>query len=186
VRPIAEVDVDDRDEATTGGMLVPARQRVHDRGAQRVFARRPRAAATDRLLEGDAVEFDAAADGDIVDGNAGILAEQIVGALGDGDVLAHGGEDRLRRVVALGFGEPGEAELHVVGQDLEGADIEELCRLLDDAHVDVEGHRCMPHLRTVAFSRLRKMTLSTKRPMMMTVKSPAKTFAVSSSLRFSK
>ena len=39
---------------------------------------------------------------------------------------------------------------------------------------------CMPQRRIVAFSRPRKITLSTTSPMMMTVNSPANTDAVSS------
>ena len=35
------------------------------------------AASADRLLQRDAVELDATADGDVVDGNAGILAQQV-------------------------------------------------------------------------------------------------------------
>ncbi len=44
----------------------------------------------------------------------------------------------------------------------------------------------MPHLRTVWVSIVRKITLSTSRPMMITVVRPAKTLAVSSCWRFSK
>jgi hypothetical protein len=39
---------------------------------------------------------------------------------------------------------------------------------------------CMPHLRTVLASIERKIRFSTRRPIMMTVKSPAKTDGISS------
>src|SRR6185437_4202063 len=95
-------------------------------------------------------------------------------------------QDGARGGVALALRQLGEAELDVVGKDFERADIEELGRLLDDVEIDDEGHRCMPHLRTVWISMVRKMTLSTRRPMMITVVRPAKTLATSSWLRFSK
>ena len=51
-----------------------------------MLARRALAAAADRLLQRDAVDLDAAADRDVVDRDAGVLAQQVVGALGDLDV----------------------------------------------------------------------------------------------------
>src|SRR6266540_1216830 len=45
---------------------------------------------------------------------------------------------------------------------------------------EIEAQLCMPQRRTVAFSSERKITLSTTRPMMMTVNNPANTAAVSS------
>ena len=60
-----------------------------------------RAAAADRLLHGDAVELDVAADGDVVDRDAGVLAQDVLGALGDRDVLDHGAEDGAAGRVGL-------------------------------------------------------------------------------------
>ncbi len=51
-----------------------------------------RAAAADRLLHRDAVEFDVLADDDVVDRDAGVLAKQILPPLGHRDVLDHGAE----------------------------------------------------------------------------------------------
>ncbi len=110
---------------------------------------RARAAAADRRLERHAVELDMTTDDNVVDRNSGVLAEQIVGPLGDHDVLAHRRKDGACGRVAFALHQLGKAELDVVGQDLERADIEELCRLLDEFEIDAEGHRCMPHLRTV-------------------------------------
>ena len=63
--------------------------------------RRALAAAADRFLHRRAVEFDIAADGDVVDRDAGVLAQQVLGALGDRDVLHHGAEDG--RAGGVGF-----------------------------------------------------------------------------------
>ena len=176
VRPVGEIDVDHRHAGAAGTVLVDARHRMHDRGAQRMLARGALDAAADRGLERHAVHVDVAADDDVVDRDAGVLAEQVVGALGHRDVLDHRREDRLGGAVALAGVEPLEALLDVVRQHLQRADIEELGRLLDRVRVDMElvgvvagtAHRCMPHLRTVCVSMVRKTTLSTSRPMMMT------------------
>ena len=45
---------------------------------------------------------------------------------------------------------------------------------------------CMPHLRMVRCSMVRKMTFSTKSPIRITVNRPAKTFGISSRFLFSK
>jgi hypothetical protein len=42
------------------------------------------------------------------------------------------------------------------------------------------AYRCMPHLRAVWVSTVRKATLSMSRPMMITIMRPANTYAVSS------
>ncbi len=146
---VVEIDIDDRDKAAAGGLLVLAGDRMDDGRAQRMLLRRAHAAAADRRLERRAVELDVATDDDVVDRNAGVLAEQVVGALGDHDVLAHRRQDGAGGGVALALRQFGEAELDVVGQDLERPDIEQLRGFLDDVQIDVEGHRCIPHLRTV-------------------------------------
>ena len=50
LRVVAEVDVDRRHAGPARGVLVLARDRMHDRGAQRMLARRALAAAADRAL----------------------------------------------------------------------------------------------------------------------------------------
>src|SRR5262249_31196960 len=50
----------------------------------------------------------------------------------------------------------------------------------------VLAHRCIPHLCTVLLSMFRKIRFSTAKPIKITVKSPANTFAVSSRFLFSK
>src|SRR5438067_13761102 len=95
------------------------------------------AAAPDRLLEREAVDFDAAPDPDVVDRDAGVLAEQIVGVLGHRDVADHGAEHALGAGIALARGERIEALLHIGRQQLEGADVELFCRFLDLLQIDL-------------------------------------------------
>jgi acetyl-CoA acetyltransferase len=76
---------------------------MHDRRSQRMLARRPFASFRDRLLELVAVDLDAAADGHVVDRNARVLAQQVVGVFGDLDVPDHGAEYRLAGGVGLAF-----------------------------------------------------------------------------------
>ena len=90
------VDMDHRHADAARRVLVLARQRMHDRRAQRVFARRTLAAAADRMLHRRAVDLDVATDGDVVNGNARILAEQVVGCFRDRDVADHRREHALR------------------------------------------------------------------------------------------
>ena len=77
-------------------------------GYSRVARSQPRRSA---CFERVAVDLDAAADPDVVDRHAGVLAEQVVGLLGDADVGHHGREHR--RAVRAGFGllQPAEAAL---------------------------------------------------------------------------
>ena len=67
-------------------------------GCSRVARSQPRRIA---CLHRHAVEFDVAPDDDVVDRNAGVLAQQVVGALGDRDVLDHGAEHGAARRVGL-------------------------------------------------------------------------------------
>src|SRR5690242_8422269 len=93
----------------------------------------------DRFLQRDAVDLDAAADPDVVDRDAGVLAEQVVGVLGDRDVADHRAEHALRAGVAFPRRERVEAPLHVGRQLLERPDVELLRRLLDLREVDFHG-----------------------------------------------
>src|SRR6185503_5280951 len=105
-------------------------------GAKRVLARRAGAAAPDGVLDPDPVDLDAASDPHVVDRDAGVLAEEVVGVLGDRDVADHGAEHALRARVGLAPRERVEALLHVGGQQLERADVELLRRLLDLVQID--------------------------------------------------
>src|SRR6185369_840396 len=83
-----------------------------------------------------AVDLDAAPDPHVVDRDAGVLAQQIVGVLGDRDVADHGAEHALRARVGLAPREGVEALLHVGRQPLERPDVELLRRLLDLVQID--------------------------------------------------
>ena len=74
------------------------------------------AAAADRLFHGGAIELHVAPDDDVVDRDPGVLAEQVLGAFGDGNVLDHGAEYRLAGRVGLLHQQALEALLDVVRQ----------------------------------------------------------------------
>ena len=141
---VVEIDMDDRHAGAARGLLVLARDRMHHRGAQRMLLGGALAAAADRFLHRRAVELDVAADGDVVDRNAGVLAEQVLGALGDRDVLDHGAEDGLAGGVGFLTQQPLEALLDIARQQLERADIERLAELLD--FLDIELHGVCPKI----------------------------------------
>ena len=90
-----------------------------------------RAAAADGFLHRHAVDLDVAADGDVVDRDAGVLAEDILGALGDRDVLDHGAEDGAAGRVGLAADEALETLLDVARQHFERADIKRPGDFLD-------------------------------------------------------
>ena len=101
-----------------------------------MLARRALAAAPDGFLEREAVDFDAAADPDVVDRDAGVLAEQVVVALGDRDVADHGAEHALRAGVALVGCQRLEALLDIGRQHFQRPDVELLGRFLDLPQID--------------------------------------------------
>jgi len=135
------VDVNHRHADATGRVLVLARQRMNDRRAQRMLAGRALAALADRGLQRRAVavaELDAPPDRDVVDRDAGILAEQVVGRFGDGDVADHRAQNVLRRRRGLARGQRGEALLDVGRQDLQRPDVEFLGDVFDEARIDAK------------------------------------------------
>ncbi len=119
-----------------------------------MLVRRALAAAADRFLERHAVDLDAAADPDVVDRDAGVLAQKIVGGLGDRDVADHGAEHALRAGVALLLREAREALLDVRRQLLQRPDVELLCRLLDLSQFDLHLTSILRSLTTLAQSWL--------------------------------
>ena len=103
-----------------------ARERMHDRRAQRMLARRALAArgGSPPSVAGPSTSTLRPID-DVVDRHAGVLAEQVVGALGDRDVGDHRAEHALRRARAVSLAaQRVEAGLDVRRQDLERADVE--------------------------------------------------------------
>ena len=110
---------------------------MHDRGAQRIFVRGALAAGADRALQPGAVELDVAPDHDVVDRNAGVLAKDVLGALGDRDVLDHGVEDGASGRVGFGahqFLEPG---LDVGGQDFQRLHIKRFADFFDFSQIEL-------------------------------------------------
>src|SRR5438067_10143453 len=101
-----------------------------------MLARRTLAAAADRVLERHTVDFDAAADPDVIDRDAGVLAEEIVGVLRDGDVADHRAEHALRAGVGLLLGQALEALLDIGRQLLKRSYVELLRRLLHLSQID--------------------------------------------------
>src|SRR5665213_922346 len=130
--------MDNRNAGATGSLLVLARHRMHHRRAQRMLLGGALAAAAMKEAIRRAVEFDMTADGDVVDRNAGVLAEQVLGALGNRNIFYHGAENGLAGGVGFFHQQPLEALLDVVRQQLERADIERFAELLD--LFDIELH----------------------------------------------
>src|SRR5438309_8644185 len=111
-----------------------------------MLARGALAAAPDRFLEREAVDLDAAPDPDVVDRDAGVLAEEIVRVLGHGDIADHRAEHALRAGIGLVAREPLEALLDVGRQLLQRPDVELLGCLLDPLQIDL-------HLTSILRSR---------------------------------
>src|SRR6267378_2456649 len=147
-----KIDVDDRHAAAAGGLLVHARGGMHDRRAERVFARRALAAAPDGLLQRDAVHLDPASDPHVVDRDPGVLAQEVVGVLGNSDVADHGAERAPRAGVGLAFRERVEALLDIGREQLQCPDVELLRRLLDLSQVDLHLTWMFRSLTTLAQS----------------------------------
>jgi hypothetical protein len=137
---IGEIDVDYRHADAARRVLVLARQRMHDRRAQRIFAGRAFATLADRSLQRRTIDVDTAADGHVIDRDAGVLAQQIIGALGDRDVLDHRAKHRLGRSAGLARRERIEAALDIRRQFLQRANVELFCRCLDFFRCDSHGH----------------------------------------------
>ena len=105
---------------------------------------RTRAAANDRSFQVDAVDAHVAADGDVVDRHAGVLAREVVGAFGHRNVPDHRAEDRLCPRIGLRARKTIEPLLDILGQDLQRADVEILGRFLDELEIDVHPGAAFP------------------------------------------
>src|SRR6185503_11131596 len=84
-----KIDMNDRHAAARRILFVDPGGRMHDRGTERILARRARAAAPDRLLQPEPVHLDAAAYRHVVDRYSCVLAQKAGMVLGHGDVLDH-------------------------------------------------------------------------------------------------
>src|SRR5438105_4872475 len=119
-----------------------------------MLARRARAAAADRFLQLQTIHLDAAADPYVVHRDARVLAQEVVGALGDGDIADHRAEHALRSGVGLPRRERLEAALHVRRQLFQRPDVELLRRLLDRFQIDLHFTSILRSFTTFAQSRL--------------------------------
>src|SRR5688572_7172458 len=149
-----KIDVDHRHAAPGRVLLVHPRGRMHDRGAERVFLCRARAPAPDGVLQPRAVYLHAAPDPDVVDRDAGVLAQQVVGVLGYGDVAHHGAKHSLGAGVGLGGDEPVEAVLDIRRELLQSADVQLLRGLLDLCKIDLHFTSILRSFTTRAQSAL--------------------------------
>ena len=104
-----------------------------------MLARCALATRYDRLLELETIDLDAAADHNVINRNAGVLTQQIVGVLGDFDVPDHGAENCLAGGVGFVSVEALEALLDVGRQHLQRADVELLARFLDLLQIHFHG-----------------------------------------------
>ena len=131
-----EVPVDDRHAVADVGAGVLARQRVDGVRAQRVLDGRALGAVAQRLVDPRGVEREALADAAVVDGDAGVLADEVDALLCDLDVL----EDRVEHALA------GRMRLATGGV---GERVAEVLRdVLQRPHVEV-GRRVLDHLLEV-------------------------------------
>src|SRR5581483_10416736 len=74
---------------------VLARDRVDGVRPERMLERRARGAVAQRLVDAGRMEREVLADAARVDGDAGVLADEVALAVGDVDVLEDGREDAL-------------------------------------------------------------------------------------------
>ena len=104
--------------------------------AQRVLARGAFTAAADGLQQ--VVPVDTATPRPmryVVDRDAGVLAQQVVGRLGHADVVHHRRQHALRGGRGLAAGQPREAVLDVGRQHLQRADVQRLGGFFDGGEV---------------------------------------------------
>ena len=92
-----ELPVHDRQAVADVRAGVLARDRVHGVRAQRVLERRARGAVAQRLVDPRRVEREVLADAAVVDRDAGVLADEVLLAVGDLDVAVDRLEDALAR-----------------------------------------------------------------------------------------
>ena len=109
-----------------------------------MLAGRALAAFAQCRFKRDSVDLDATPDRDVVDGNARVLAQQIVGRLRHGDVANHRAQHVSRGRDGFARRQRGETLLDVVGQDLERADVELTRSLFDSLRIDVHRNHRSP------------------------------------------
>ncbi len=113
-----------------------------------MFPRRAFASPANGILQGDTVEGNAPPDGNIVDGDAGVLAEQIFGPLGDRDILDHHVEDHAACCVCFVARQPLKPGFDVRRQYLQRLNVERFRDLFDFLHVHLHGQLLSTDFKT--------------------------------------
>src|SRR6185437_13737834 len=101
-----ELPVHDREPVADVRAGALAGDRVHRVRAERMLDRRARGAVAERLVDPRRVEREALADARVVDGDARVLADEILLGVGNADVADDGVQytaPRDRRLAPLGF-----------------------------------------------------------------------------------
>ena len=95
-----------------------------------MLARRAFATAAYRLLECVAVNLDVRSDQQVVNGNTGVLAQQVVRIFRHLDIRHHGGQHALRSRCSFSLGQTGQSRLDIRRQHFQCADVQRHCGLL--------------------------------------------------------
>ena len=135
-----ELPVHDRQAVADVRAGVLARDRVHGVRAQRMLDRRARGAVAQRLVDPRRMEREVLADAAVVDGDAGVLADEVLLAVGDVDVAVDRLEHALARDRGLALARGGERVAQVLRDVLQRPDVEVRGGVLD--RVLQVGGRC--------------------------------------------
>ena len=114
------------------GTGVLAGDRVHRVRAQRVLDRRAGGAVAQPLVDPGRVEREVLADPGVIDGDAGVLADEVLLGVGDADVAVDRLEHALARHRGLAVARSGERVAQVLRDVLQRPDIEVRGGILDD------------------------------------------------------
>ena len=138
-----ELPVHDRQPVADVRPGVLARDRVHGVRAQRVLDRRARGAVAQRLVDPRRVEREALADAAVVDGDAGVLADEVLLAVGESTLRWIVSSTRLPGTRGLAVARGGERVAQVLRDVLQRPDVEVRRGVLDGALEvggDVDAH----------------------------------------------
>ena len=126
-----ELPVHDRQPVADVRPGVLARDRVHGVRPQRVLDRRAGGAVAQRLVDPGRMQREALADAAVVDGDAGVLADEVPLGVGDADVPVDRLEHALARHRRLAVARLGERVAQVLRDVLQRPDVEVGGGLLD-------------------------------------------------------
>ena len=135
-----ELPVDDRQPVADVRAGVLARDRVHRVRAQRVLDGRARGAVAEALVDPGRMEREVLADPAVVDGDTGVLADEVLLRVGDADVAVDRLEDAPARHGRLPVARGGERVAEVLRDVLQRPDVEVGGGVLDGV-LEVGGDR---------------------------------------------